>query len=101
MRVKDVAWHRNGISGEPFAVVLFTHEGNRIPEDLMVGIVFQSEGHVAVFNVARLAQGDIKFASNSYRGDRFERELREAVHRAYVKSIKESERRPENTSNNR
>lgn len=78
--VKAVAFHRNGVAGAPFYVVLFT-----IPADAdiadMVGVVFdpQNEGRVAVFDVALLAAGIITFGRNSWRGDRYEAELWDAI----------------------
>lgn len=72
-----VSRHRNGIGGEPFAVVTFD-----TPEAAgrMVGIVFDEPGAVAVLNVPRLLYDDTAFAQgNSWRGDVFEWELRRAV----------------------
>jgi hypothetical protein len=69
--------HRNGIGGAPFAVVLFDDAG---PEgSRKVAIIFEQEGHCAVFDVDKLAKGDIAFGSNSWRGDCFEQSLRKAI----------------------
>lgn len=79
-KVTAVAQHRNGIGGEPFYVVTFTYE-----EAKMVGVVFpehDAEGEmdtkatvracrVAVLDVSLLAQGEIAFGHNSWRGDEF------------------------------
>ena len=70
----DIAHHRNGICGAPFAVVLFEDggaEGSR-----KIAILFEREYHCAVLDVAKLAAGDIAFGSNSWRGDHFESALR-------------------------
>lgn len=72
--VQDIAHHRNGIAGEGFYVLLFTSEG-----ESLVGIVFEAPGHCAVFNPGRLYEGTIAFGENSYRGDVFERWLREQI----------------------
>jgi hypothetical protein len=68
---KSIAHHRNGVCGVPFHVCLF-----KDGKDLMLGIKFDSDNtrdiYTAVFNVAKLAAGDIEFASNSYRGDVFD-----------------------------
>ena len=45
----------------------------------MLGIVFDEKFHVAVFNLDKLAKGDIAFGSNSFRADKYEPYLREAV----------------------
>ena len=83
--IVSVSHHRNGISGTPFAVVLFDHEGTR-----KVGIVFTDsktdntrdasyDGCTAVLDVALLAAGDIGFGHNSWRGDYFESDLLAAI----------------------
>jgi hypothetical protein len=77
LTIIDIASHRNGICGTPFAVVVFTDTG---PEgSRKVAILFEQEGHCAVLDVDKLAQGDIAFGSNSWRGDRFEQPLRNAI----------------------
>ncbi len=71
------AHHSNGICGAPFAVILFADtgaEGSR-----KVAILFEQEGQCAVLDVDKLAQGDIAFGSNSWRGDRYEPPLRQAI----------------------
>jgi hypothetical protein len=67
-------YHRNGISGAPFHVLLF-----RDGQSLKLGIVFEQPGHCAVLDVQKLAEGDIAFGSNSWRGDWFEPALRRAI----------------------
>jgi hypothetical protein len=73
----DFARHRNGICGAPFHVALFqdiSDENTR-----KVGILFEEPYHCAVLDLAKLAQGTIAFGVNSYRGDRFEPILRNAI----------------------
>jgi hypothetical protein len=72
---EQIERHRNGISGAPFDVVLFRDAD----EGRMLGVVFDAEYHVAVFNLDKLAQGDIAFGSNSWRGDRYEPALRRLI----------------------
>ena len=60
-------YHRNGISGVGFTVVLFDSEFGR-----MVAIQFDdaSQCYTACLNVEETAAGNIEFASgNSWRGD--------------------------------
>ncbi|MEZ6129169.1 MAG: hypothetical protein R3C59_10845 [Planctomycetaceae bacterium] len=73
----DTAFHRNGISGAPFHVVLFEDIGDEASRK--VGIVFDSLSHVAVLDVDLLAEGIITFGQNSWRGDVFEPELRQHI----------------------
>lgn len=78
--LSEIAHHRNGICGEPFHVVLF--EDSPGPEaSRKVGIVFDATHHVAVLDVAKLAAGDVAFGSNSWRGDKYEPHLRDAIER--------------------
>jgi hypothetical protein len=77
LKIINFDHHRNGISGAPFAVVLFEDEGTE--RSRKVAILFEQEAHCAVLDVDKLAQGDIAFSSNSWRGDRFEQSLRKAI----------------------
>ena len=76
-RIIDIDFHRNGISGAPFHVILFEDKGDEASRK--VGIVFQSPHHVAVLDIGKLADGNITFGQNSWRGDVFELELRAAI----------------------
>ena len=74
LTIIDIAHHRNGICGAPFAVVLFEDSG---PEgSRKIAILFEAAYHCAVLDVAKLAAGDIAFGSNSWRGDHYEPDLR-------------------------
>jgi hypothetical protein len=72
--------HRNGISGEPFITGLFTDEDGRTKMFVDFG-----EMRFAVLQVDKLAEGDIAFGSNSWRGDYYVNEIREL----YPESLKE------------
>lgn len=88
IHVHAIDYHRNGICGAPFHVIIFDEDKRADPEDQgrKVGIVFEQPYHVAVLDLAKLAAGDIEFASNSWRGDQYEPHLRKAVrkHQASV-----------------
>jgi len=75
IKILEKEYHRNGVSGVGFNVVKFKDPD----EGEMVGIVFPTKGCVAVFNLEKLAQGDIEFGSNSWRGDIYETQLRAAI----------------------
>jgi hypothetical protein len=77
IRVRDGSYHRNGISGAPFHVVLFDDIDDE--NTTKVGILFEESHHCAVLDVAKLAAGSIGFGVNSYRGDVFEEQLRKAI----------------------
>ena len=77
IKIVDSAFHRNGICGAPFHVVLFhdiSDENTR-----KIAILFEEPHHCAVLDVAKLAEGRIAFGVNSYRGDNFEPALRRVL----------------------
>ena len=77
LKILDTAFHRNGLCGAPFHVVLFDDEG---PEcSRKVAILFEEQHCCAVLDVDKLAKGDIAFGSNSFRGDLYEHDLRKAI----------------------
>src|SRR6185312_16897876 len=77
LRIFYIDSHRNGICGAPFHAVVFRDGG---PEgSVKLGIVFDEPNHVAVLDIAKLAEFDIAFGSNSWRGDRLEPALRRAI----------------------
>jgi hypothetical protein len=77
LKILDTAHHRNGICGAPFTVVLFEDHG---PErSRKVAVLFEEPHCCAVLGVDKLAEGDIAFGSNSWRGDHYEHDLRNAI----------------------
>ena len=75
LHIEQVERHRNGIGGAPFHVLVF-----RDPDEgRMVGIVFEQRYHVAVLHLGKLASGNIAFGENSWRGDKYEPFLRQAI----------------------
>ena len=77
LKIIDTAHHRNGICGAPFDVVLFQDSG---PEgSRKMAVLFEESHHCAVLDVDKLAQGDIAFGSNSWRGDHYETQLRKEI----------------------
>jgi hypothetical protein len=84
IKTRTIANHRNGICGAPFHVILFDEATKHMdPADRgrKVAIVFEQPDHCAVLDIARLAEGDIAFGSNSWRGDAYEPHLRKAIKR--------------------
>ena len=80
MKIQKVAYHRNGISGVPFHVVLFENleKGDRLRH--FVATVFPEPGAVSVLDIDETKSGNIEFANgNSWRGDYYEDRIREAV----------------------
>ena len=90
-RTEKIAYHRNGVSGAGFSIVLFKDD---VDEDSkghrFVGIVFDEPGCVAVLDVDMLADGDLEFArGNSWRGsDYWGDKLRAAIARKWRKDRK-------------
>jgi len=82
--VQEVSWHRNGISGVGFYAVRFKAEvgldavGKK--DANWLGILFDTPGECAVICLDLLETCGVKFGGgNSWRGDAFETELREAI----------------------
>lgn len=80
IKVTKIAYHRNGISGGPFYVVLFTFtlKESGVKRN-MLGVVFETPRQCSVLDVDLLSAGIIEFGQNSFRGDWFEKDLREAI----------------------
>ncbi len=75
--IHNLDHHRNGVCGAPFDVFLFEDSDSKGRRKL--GILFEEPSHCAVLDIAQLAEGDIAFGSNSWRGDTFEPHLRAAL----------------------
>ena len=76
-KIKQIDRHRNGVHGAPFYAVLFEQKEER---GLMLGIVFDEPAHCAVVAVDPLSTDvGVTFSQNSWRGDNYEPELRQAI----------------------
>jgi hypothetical protein len=77
LRVKQIARHRNGICGLPFTVAIVAEKDQYGCREMLVVRFDKSAdkdtGNIvcAAFDLAKLAQGDIEFGSNSWRGDHY------------------------------
>jgi hypothetical protein len=76
LQIIDADFHRNGVAGMSFKVALVDdpNEG-----DVKLVVMFEAEGYTAVLSLDKLMNEDIKFGSNSFRGDRYEEALREEL----------------------
>lgn len=75
LTIEAIDFHRNGVTGEGFHVVLFTD----VEYGPFVGIVFDEPGHVAVLQQEKLSKHVIGSFENAWRGDHFEPILRKAI----------------------
>ena len=78
-KIVKIEYHRNGVSGEGFHIVNFKMRQDREYERVMIAIVFHTPHHIAVFDFDKLKEGNFDWLANSWRGDDFEPELREAI----------------------
>lgn len=80
--IEKIEYHRNGVGGIGFSVVLFESEG-----DSMIGFVFEdSPGCVAVMRRDDITEGRISMGEGAaFRGDHFEDELRKAIEKDFEK----------------
>src|SRR5438270_3935655 len=74
IKVKQIAYHRNGTSGEGFHVVKFSSGKQN-----MLATVFETHGRIAIFDIALLVQGNITPGENSWRAEDFEQDVRTAI----------------------
>jgi len=91
VRVTSVAHQRNGVAGDPFYVALIDdpEEGQLvaiIPCSATEDDAEQDGFPCYVLGVDKLREGDVAFASNSYRGDHYY-ELVRAAALAYEASL--------------
>lgn len=80
-KLENVQFHRNGVGGEPFYVVTFTENRHN-----MMAVIFDSTDQpanprVAVFDRDALAEGNITFGENSWRGDTYAAWLEDAINK--------------------
>lgn len=75
-KIVKESYHRNGVAGAAFDVAIFRQPGRG---SLMLAVVFEAAGHVAVFDLDKLKKCVIEFPDNSYRGDLYEDELRRMI----------------------
>ncbi len=91
IKITSIAHHRNGVTGLGFFVVLFkltdTDYQPSVRRNMMAtcffdytndGYLFSGNPRVAVMDVDLLAAGDVGFGINSFRGDRFARQMFDA-----------------------
>lgn len=90
LTIDTIDYHRNGIAGEGFHVVTFIKESDESPTTNMVAVLFfdydeetENEyvqvGRCAVFDRDLIGKNEIRFFHNSWRGDRFEHLLTQAI----------------------
>lgn len=81
IKIQEASFHRNGISGLGFYAIRFQcqPEDAEKPENFLATL-FEEEGACAVISLDRIESQGIEFArGNSWRGDRFEGELRRHI----------------------
>ena len=99
IEIEEIAYHRNGIAGIGFHVVLFRwyETGEEDAPRNMIGVVTELDEEsealreagefyntpTAVFDRDSLAVDNIEFGRNSWRGDEFDAALRDACEKRY------------------
>lgn len=81
LKINEVAYHRNGVCGAPFWAVRFRwRPDGESQEENFIAVLFDEPGRCAVLGLDRMDTMGVAFAGgNSWRGDRFEGELRRAI----------------------
>lgn len=75
--MNKLAWHRNGITGEPFYVAIKKSKHLKDPKRLVV--IHFDESRTAVLDIDLLNKEVIEFGLNSFRGDHFTDEMVQAI----------------------
>lgn len=93
LKLIDAQNHRNGITGVPFKVAIFNASlAGENKKRRMVGIQFEDNvEYTAVFDLDMLAEGNIKFGSNSWRGPNFGKFLKRAKDQ-YIELLKKAKK---------
>lgn len=79
LEIIEASYHRNGVGGEGFTAILFKDHDDK-KSGVFIASLFEESGYCAVYSVSELSKGNIAFArGNSWRGDRFEAQLRPAL----------------------
>jgi len=77
LRVIKHEYHRNGICGNGFHVVIFDWTEPNDAQKNMCAFLFEETGSIAVTQIDMLKEHSIEFAcGNSWRGDHFEGAIR-------------------------
>jgi len=74
MKIEQLEYHRNGVSGIGFHAIIFTCK-----EGHMVATVFPERGAVSIISLDRIEEYGVRFGANSWRGDHYESDLRAAI----------------------
>lgn len=77
LKIKQIAYHRNGVSGLGFHAVLFAVRGK--PSEPMLATVFDEPGAVSIIRTDLIESVGVTFGENSWRGDYYENALRAAI----------------------
>ena len=78
IRVDEVAYHRNGVSGEGFHAVLFRERNGRRWRKFLAS-VFEGQGVLSVVCIDMLPEHGVNAMANAWRGDYYEPHLRRAI----------------------
>jgi len=78
LKIVDASYHRNGVCGMGFWAVLFEDKEPGMPESchLKIASLFEDNHYCSVYSVDLLAERNIQFGQNSWRGDQYAAELR-------------------------
>jgi len=83
LTIDKIAYHRNGVAGEPFKAVIFKYDKKKMLairfDDGAPDSIGFSNPLCAVFDLDLLAKGVIEFGQNSWRGDHFATYLDKAL----------------------
>ncbi len=79
MKLRGIAYHRNGMQGEPFHAVAFTYRDGG-SANAMVATVFDVDDEdtrrIAILDANLASIGNVTFSENSWRFETFEEQIK-------------------------
>lgn len=79
LKIQEIQFHRNGVSGSGFHAVRFAvTTGPAEEHGNFLATVFEGPGDIAVINLDKISEYGVSLG-NKWRGDHYERAIREAI----------------------
>jgi hypothetical protein len=79
IKILSADYHRNGVGGNGFWAVIFDATALGVTRRMVASIFPHDRMNCAVFQIDKLAAGNVKFIENSWRGDVFSDHLADAL----------------------
>jgi hypothetical protein len=86
LKIIKSEYHRNGVSGVPFQIVIFDYKDNEVELKNMCAFLFEES--CAITNIDQLAAHNIEFGNgNSWRSEKFETLIRQELLKTFENDL--------------